>query len=225
MATVINGSDASDADDDDAPCCFICLGGTDESGEPLTRECSCRGTMGYVHHSCLVNYLEEKKKQGYLFLMRCVICKQPYKNTNELASIVGRIHQICSSVLHSILPVQLKLSLMCLIGYSMALQSVKIWEECLPLFPREEMSHLLSGLRLFYQCGVIYAYWEVIRYLIHLEHITDLVLGCVIVISTLHFMSWVGLTCLSLIPGLGFAGQTVSFLCLGVGMWLIALLE
>ena len=165
MATVINGSDGSDADDDDAPCCFICLGGTDESGEPLTRECSCRGTMGYVHHSCLVNYLEEKKKQGYLFLMRCVICKQPYKNTNELASIVGEV------TIHSILLVVLKLSLLCLIGYSMALQSVQIWKECLR--HGKEMSHLLSELRLLndkflselflsffkllYQCAVICA--------------------------------------------------------------------
>ena len=191
MATVINGSDASDADDSDTPCCFICLGGTEESGEPLTRECSCRGTMGYVHRSCLVKFMGEKKNQ-------CVICKQPYKNTNELASIVGEV------TIHSILLVVLKLSLLCLIGYSMALQSVQIWKECLR--HGKEMSHLLSELRLlndkflselflsffklFYQCAVICALLGG-----DLEHITNLVLGCVIVISTLHFMSWVGFTC------------------------------
>ena len=146
MATV-NGSDTSDVDDDDALCCFICLGGTDESWEPLTRECSCRGTMGYVHRSCLDNYLEEMKKKGYLFLMR-------YKNIT----------------LHNILLDVLKLSLLCLIGYSMALQSVKIWEECLlslfKLFHNKALQSvkiweecLLLLFKLFYQCVVICAFW------------------------------------------------------------------
>ena len=89
--TTVNGSDTSDVDDDD-PCCFICLGGTDEeSGEPLTRECSCRGTMGYVHRSCLVNYLEEKKKKGHLILMRCVIFMTRSTRGN-VCSIKDRVH-------------------------------------------------------------------------------------------------------------------------------------
>ena len=106
MATLINGPDASDADGNDAPSCFMCLGRTVESGEPLRR-----GTRGYVHHSCLVKFIREKEEQGYnIFLLRRV-CKV----ANKLTSIVGE-----ETILHSILLVVLKLSLLCL-GYSMAL--------------------------------------------------------------------------------------------------------
>ena len=89
--TTVNGSDTSDVDDDD-PCCFICLGGTDEeSGEPLTRECSCRGTMGYVHRSCLVNYLEEKKKKRSILVKPLTVWKVLLSNKTEFVAYKDRL--------------------------------------------------------------------------------------------------------------------------------------
>eukprot|EP00984_Skeletonema_dohrnii_P032080 scaffold25496_cov80-Skeletonema_dohrnii-CCMP3373.AAC.3 len=46
--------------------CWLCLGeGSDASGNPLIRNCSCRGTFEYAHISCIVHYAEEKGHQGY----------------------------------------------------------------------------------------------------------------------------------------------------------------
>jgi hypothetical protein len=49
--------------------CFICLEGDDEddttTGEPLVRNCSCRGdSAGFAHMSCMVKYAEQKCKQA-----------------------------------------------------------------------------------------------------------------------------------------------------------------
>mmetsp|Transcript_35620 Transcript_35620/g.76069 ORF Transcript_35620/g.76069 Transcript_35620/m.76069 type:complete len:437 (-) Transcript_35620:3-1313(-) len=45
--------------EDEGPTCWICLcGGADESGQPLRRDCSCRGNAGFVHLGCLVGYAE-----------------------------------------------------------------------------------------------------------------------------------------------------------------------
>ena len=45
------------------PTCYICLDdGLDELGEEVMRNCSCRGSAGYVHLSCAVKYAEQKCK-------------------------------------------------------------------------------------------------------------------------------------------------------------------
>ena len=52
--------------DNEGRTCWICLdGGSDEDGKPLVRECSCRGSAGYVHASCLIGYAEHKTKVDY----------------------------------------------------------------------------------------------------------------------------------------------------------------
>jgi len=74
--------------DDSAPVCYLCLdGGADETGQPLRRDCACRGTdAGFVHLSCLVGFAETKSKQAsgmnkfvnpWLF---CTSCHQEYQN-------------------------------------------------------------------------------------------------------------------------------------------------
>ena len=80
------------------------------------------------------NYLEEMKKKGYLFLMR-------YKNIT----------------LHNILLDVLKLSLLCLIGYSMALQSVKIWEECLLSLFKLFHNKALQSVKIWEECLLFYS--------------------------------------------------------------------
>jgi hypothetical protein len=45
---------------DEVVVCYLCLDGDlDETGQPLRRDCACRGTdAGFVHLSCLTNYAE-----------------------------------------------------------------------------------------------------------------------------------------------------------------------
>jgi hypothetical protein len=52
------------ASDDGEAVCYLCLGtGADEAGQPLRRDCACRGTdAGFVHLSCLTNYAATKSK-------------------------------------------------------------------------------------------------------------------------------------------------------------------
>jgi hypothetical protein len=49
---------------DEESVCYLCLGGDlDDHGQPLRRDCACRGTdAGFVHLLCLANYAETKSK-------------------------------------------------------------------------------------------------------------------------------------------------------------------
>jgi hypothetical protein len=75
--------------DDSTPVCYLCLDG-DESGQPLRRDCACRGAdAGFVHLSCLAGYAANKSKQACdtnEFInpwLDCPSCHQEYQN--ELA--------------------------------------------------------------------------------------------------------------------------------------------
>ena len=92
--------------DDDVAVCYLCLdGGADEAGQPLLRDCACRGTdAGFVHLACLTNYAETKSKgwDGHSmneFIMpwrECSHCHQEYQNelaidiANKFVSFVRR---------------------------------------------------------------------------------------------------------------------------------------
>jgi hypothetical protein len=68
--------------------CYLCLdAGPDESGLPLQRDCSCRGTdAGFVHLSCLAEYAASKSKQACdmdefcIPWIVCCSCNQTYQN-------------------------------------------------------------------------------------------------------------------------------------------------
>jgi len=75
-------------EDDHKPTCYICLDdGPDELGGKIVRSCSCRGSAGYVHLSCAVNYASQKfktRKEGEEDPWdTCPNCHQGY--TGELA--------------------------------------------------------------------------------------------------------------------------------------------
>ena len=75
--------------------------GPDGGGQPLRRDCSCRGGSGFLHLSCFVAYAKQKSEKlvgkrvainkfigrGFGRLEKpwlvCLTCKQPYQN--ELA--------------------------------------------------------------------------------------------------------------------------------------------
>ena len=68
--------------------CWICL---DDTG-PLVRDCSCRGSAGFAHRSCTVEYAERKTRDRCDRVAdtpdedpwrKCPNCRQPYRN--ELA--------------------------------------------------------------------------------------------------------------------------------------------
>jgi hypothetical protein len=71
--------------------CYLCLGGDlDDDGQPLRRDCACRGTdAGFVHLSCLAGYAATKSKQANDMIefrkpwRECPSCHQDYQN--ELA--------------------------------------------------------------------------------------------------------------------------------------------
>ena len=53
-----------DANADNAPCCWVCLDeGCDKAGEPLVRDCSCRGSSGFAHLSCIIKNAESEAKR------------------------------------------------------------------------------------------------------------------------------------------------------------------
>lgn len=88
-------TDAGLPDDaaDDVPCCWLCLEeGPDESGKPLERDCSCRGTSSFAHLLCIVGWAENEGKRMRENEERlvgtdvmktftdCPNCKQSYQN-------------------------------------------------------------------------------------------------------------------------------------------------
>ena len=100
MSTSISSSNkrsASDAGlpegDNNAPCCWVCLEeGSDKAGKPLVRDCSCRGSSGFAHLSCIIEHAESEGRRiaredvdtnAGLFAKAfefCPNCKQQYQN-------------------------------------------------------------------------------------------------------------------------------------------------
>ena len=74
----------------DKASCWLCLEeGPDIFGEPLVRNCSCRGNSGFAHISCLINYAESFSNKALLSddvieslssFTVCTICRQDYQN-------------------------------------------------------------------------------------------------------------------------------------------------
>jgi len=92
---------------EDVPHCWICHEeDTNELGEPLRRDCSCRGDSGFAHLSCLVEYAKHQTNHcdGRDFSIlrtiwkECPCCNQPYQNelgvelATELVSYVEEQH-------------------------------------------------------------------------------------------------------------------------------------
>eukprot|EP00985_Skeletonema_marinoi_P000868 scaffold355_cov161-Skeletonema_marinoi.AAC.1 len=86
------GKQAHQAQDDtsSSSCCWLCLGeGPDASGMPLMRNCSCRGSSGFAHLSCIIRYAEIDGRNSYQSMrnigtafqvQECPNCKQDFQN-------------------------------------------------------------------------------------------------------------------------------------------------
>ena len=73
--------------DQEATVCYLCLDGGSEAGQPLRRDCACRGTdAGFVHLACLTDYAATKSKQAQDMIefrgpwRECPGCHQCYQN-------------------------------------------------------------------------------------------------------------------------------------------------
>ena len=71
--------------------CWLCLEeGPDDSGKPLVRDCSCRGSSGVAHVSCIIKYSKSESRRIYetgdpvksciMPFCYCPNCKQLYQN-------------------------------------------------------------------------------------------------------------------------------------------------
>jgi E3 ubiquitin-protein ligase DOA10 len=100
--------DAAASGDGEAVC-YLCLGGgvDDNAGQPLRRDCACRGTdAGFVHFDCLTEYAETKSELADKMSLgmqefitpweTCPSCHQYYQNelaidiANKFVSFVRR---------------------------------------------------------------------------------------------------------------------------------------
>eukprot|EP00986_Skeletonema_menzelii_P012632 scaffold7046_cov151-Skeletonema_menzelii.AAC.2 len=88
MDVVVSSSSTTNIADDETPCCWLCLGdGPDASGMPLVRNCSCRGSSGFAHLSCIIRYAESDGRNSYqgtgnigAAFQECPNCKQEFQN-------------------------------------------------------------------------------------------------------------------------------------------------
>jgi len=104
----LDASSSLASGDDGEALCYLCLdGGVDNGGQPLRRDCACRGSdSGFVHLSCLADYAETKSKQAHGMNLdmdeftdpwaNCPSCHQEYQNelaidiANKFVSFVRR---------------------------------------------------------------------------------------------------------------------------------------
>ena len=82
--------------------CWLCLEeGPDDSGKPLVRDCSCRGSSGVAHISCIIKYAKKESRRLYerfdfegpgkciRSFDSCPNCKQSYQN--DLSKTLAKV--------------------------------------------------------------------------------------------------------------------------------------
>ena len=65
--------------------CRICYGGGPE--RLLTRVCGCKGSLSYVHESCLLRWLDNSNTSVLSSSRRCEICHKDYRISYEFESV------------------------------------------------------------------------------------------------------------------------------------------
>nr|CAB3263648.1 E3 ubiquitin-protein ligase MARCH5 [Phallusia mammillata] len=78
-----DGSSQNDLNDSENPDlhknCWVCFGGEqDDVGAEWIRPCRCRGTTKWVHHTCLMRWVDEKQKGHAYTKVSCPQCNTEY---------------------------------------------------------------------------------------------------------------------------------------------------
>lgn len=68
----------------DAPLCWVCMDADRE--EPYISPCQCRGTVQFVHASCIQTWLDEHRQRVFGAEPRCSLCLAPYNVLERPAS-------------------------------------------------------------------------------------------------------------------------------------------
>ena len=59
--------------------CWVCFGNeSDDINAQWIRPCRCRGTTKWVHHSCLMRWVDEKQKGHSFTKVTCPQCNTEY---------------------------------------------------------------------------------------------------------------------------------------------------
>ena len=77
---------------EERPACWVCLESELEGGD-LLRACACKGSAGYVHVECIVDYNKHHAEQKD----QCPTCKQRYIGVAATAIAEARVHKSSSS--------------------------------------------------------------------------------------------------------------------------------
>jgi len=82
---------AQSLDNDDSPYCRICFEGPTKD-EPLFQPCDCKGSVAYVHHSCLSKWVSDSHR------MVCELCQGNFRVPNGIKPFVPTapiLHKAC----------------------------------------------------------------------------------------------------------------------------------
>lgn len=87
-----NDDGASSASKEDAPYCRICFDGPIEN-DPLFRACDCKGSVAYVHHSCLSKWVSDSQRTS------CELCGAAFRVPEGIRPFVPKtaiLHKACT---------------------------------------------------------------------------------------------------------------------------------
>uniref|UniRef100_H2YLS4 E3 ubiquitin-protein ligase MARCHF5 n=1 Tax=Ciona savignyi TaxID=51511 RepID=H2YLS4_CIOSA len=74
--------------------CWVCFGSElDDANAVWIRPCRCRGTTKWVHHNCLMRWVDEKQKGHSYTKVHCPQCNTEYVITIPVGLVLGKLIQ------------------------------------------------------------------------------------------------------------------------------------
>jgi len=83
--------DATQSENEDSPYCRICFEGPSKD-EPLFQPCDCKGSVAYVHHSCLSKWVSDSQR------MTCELCQGNFRVPDGIQPFIPTapiLHKAC----------------------------------------------------------------------------------------------------------------------------------
>lgn len=103
-------------EEEEPPECWICR---DITSEPLIQPCACRGSMSYVHASCVEQWIQHHRRNTVNDQRpRCSVCHQEYHGEESHPGMSLFVRHLCHGVFANLLRVMLMALL--LVGFEVA---------------------------------------------------------------------------------------------------------